>query len=292
MIPLAALLVLVNLPLAASPAAVPVARFGWDGDASMAAARTCAEVWQAEGPALAAALVPAGAAVDTVNVLVMGSAEFARLLGGAIPDWGVGITTPDGRVVAIDRERLPAVGRGLRTVFLHEMVHALMLQAAGGVPMPAWFLEGAAQAQSGEWRFVDTVALVFDGRVAPLASLEGPFPADPHRADRAYRVSLLAAEYLADRHGPDAVARVLAAAVERGSFAGGFQAATGEPVEVFAAAFDARMRLRLGWVAMVLSWPTLFVLLGVVLGAAAVRRRAQARRRLEAMPDDEPASEA
>jgi hypothetical protein len=267
---------------------VPVVRFGYDSEASRTAAEDCAEIWTREGPGLAAALLPAGSRVDTVDCLVVGTAEFARLFARLTPDWGVGVTAAGGRLVAIDRERLPAVGRGVGQVFMHEMVHALMLQTAGGVWMPSWFVEGAAQRWSGEWRFVDTVSLVFDGRVPDLGTLQHPFPADPHRADRAYRTSLLAVGRLEDRHGPGATARVLAETAARGAFSDGFLAATGETHGEFAREFDARMRLRFGWLAVITSWPTLFVIMAVVMGVAGTRHLLAARRRLAEMDDDEP----
>ncbi len=205
----------------AARAAVPVVRFAWDGEASAAAARRCAEVWRAEGPGLTAALLPADASADTIDCLVLGSAEFARLFAGAVPDWGVGLALPGGRAVAVDRERLPAVGRGLREVFLHEMVHALLFQGAGGAWLPTWFHEGAAMAASGEWRFVDTVSLALAGRVPALDRLQGRFPAVAATADLAYRTSLLAVRHLQQRHGPDAVARVVAATAREGDFTPG-----------------------------------------------------------------------
>lgn len=286
---LPALLCLLLL-VAAAPAraAVPVVRFSWDSEASAAAAGELAAVWQAEGPALAAALLPAGTVADTVDCLVTGSAEFARLFARTMPDWGVGLALPTGRAVAIDRERLPAVGRGLREVFLHEMVHALLFQAAPDAWLPAWFHEGTAMQASGEWRFVDTVSLALAGRVPELGRLQGRFPAVAALADQAYRTSLLAVRRLEERHGPGAVARVLAETARLGDFDAGFAAAVGEDPAAFAREFDARMRLRFGWLVALTRWPTLFVIMGLVFAVGAMRRIAASRRRLAAMDDGPP----
>jgi hypothetical protein len=151
-------------PFAAAP---PVVRFETETPAGRAVAERCAEVWAAEGPDLAARLLPADTRPDTVVCLVLDTAAFRRLFGEVLPDWGVGVALGHGRLVAVDYERLPAVGRGIREVFLHEMVHALLFQGAAGSWLPTWLHEGTAMQLAGEWRFVDTVSLILEGRVPP-----------------------------------------------------------------------------------------------------------------------------
>lgn len=260
-------------------------RFAWDTRAGAAAAERCGAVWQEEGSALAASLLPTGFRADTVTCLVLSSDAFAARFAGGVPDWGVGVALPGGRIVAVDHARVPAVGRGLREVFLHEMVHALLFQAAPEVWLPAWFHEGSAMRLAGEWRFVDTVSLALEGRVPSLDRLQGRFPQAAATADRAYRTSLLAVDWLSDRHGADAVPRIVRAAARRGDFHAGFREATGETVDEFSRAFAARMRLRFGWLVMATRWPGLFVLLALVLVVGAVRKAVLSRRRLAEMDD-------
>ncbi len=282
-------IVLVILLATVAVASPPPVRFVTDGPSSAAAAERCAAIWETEGPALAGALLPAGQRGDTVVCLVLTTANFSTRVAGAIPDWGVGIASPGGRVVALDHQRLPAVGRGLREVFLHEMTHALLFQAAPGVWLPTWFHEGCAMGRAGEWRFTDTVSLILEGRLPDLSRLQGRFPLNAATADRAYRTSLLAVSWLEARHGADVVPRIMAATAERGDFHDGFHAATGESVDDFSAAFAARMRLRFGWLVMITRWPALFVLLAVVLVLGATRKLILRRRRLAAMDDEEAA---
>ncbi|MCP4574643.1 MAG: hypothetical protein GY838_20020 [bacterium] len=277
------LLVAATIALATPP---PV-RFAADTRSGHAAAERCAEIWREEGPALAARLLPVGTRVDTITCLLLSPDAFAARFTGSVPDWGVGVAVGGGRLVAIDHARLPAVGRGLREVFLHEMTHSLLFQAAPEVWMPAWFHEGCAMRLAGEWRFVDTVSLALEGRVPALDRLQGRFPRVAATADRAYRTSLLAVNWLTDRHGPDAVPRVVAAAARRGDFHAGFQDATGESVAEYSAAFASRMRLRFGWLVMATRWPGLFVLLALVLLVGGLRKIVLARRRLAEMDDDE-----
>ena len=281
---LAAVLVAVPSLQAAVP---PHVRFVVDSASSHEAAATCARIWQEEGAELVAELVPAGVALDTVTCLVLGTDEFRRRFVGALPDWGVGVALSGGRLVAVDHVRLPAVGRGLRQVFLHEMVHALLFQTVTDTWLPTWFHEGCAMRWSGEWRFSDTVSLALSGRVPRLERLQGHFPASAVTADRAYRTSLLAVDWLEERHGPGAVPAVLAAARRAGDFDTGFLATTGESTGDFAQAFAGRMRLRFGWLVLMTRWPTLFVLLALLLAGGAVRKLVVSRRRLAAMDDEE-----
>lgn len=266
---------------------LPLVRFVVETDNGRNAAEQCREVWLREGPRLVEELVPAGTPIDTVTCLIMESDTFAARFAGTAPDWGVGLAFPGGRFVALDYQRLPAVGRGVREVFLHEMVHALLFQGAGDTWLPTWFHEGCAMRYSGEWRFSDTISLVLDGHVPSLDRLQGRFPASPLPADRAYRTSLLAVNRMIAYHGPHAPGRVVAASVRHGNFSLGFAEATGESLDTFIDDFASSMRWRLGWLVILTRWPTLFVIMGLVFLAGAGRKFVLARRRLAEMADEE-----
>jgi hypothetical protein len=270
----------------AQPGALPL-RLVAETEQGMEAARRCAALWEEEGPALTAALLPAGVTPDTVVCLVLETESFERRFQNSIPDWGVGVAFPGGRLVALDHTRLNAVGKGLREVFLHEMVHALLFQGAGQAWLPTWFHEGCAMHYSGEWRFTDTVSLVLDGRVPSLDFLQGRFPQAPVNADRAYRTSLLAVGRLMKQGGPD-VPRLLVAETRRqGNFLAAFPLVTGMTLEAFTDDFAAAMELRLGWVVMITRWPTLFVLIGLVFLIGGGAKLIRSRRRLAMMEDEE-----
>jgi hypothetical protein len=272
----------------ASAAVVPPhVVFQLESEAGRTAVQLCHELWQAQGQDVAAALLPAGARADTVVCLVLDSAAFARHFAGRAPDWGVGLALWPGRVIAIDYQRAPAVRGGAREIFLHEMTHALLMQVAGQVRLPAWLHEGAAMRMSGEWRWRDTANVVLEGRLPSLERLHGPFPDAAVAADQAYRASLLAVDLLERDHGPGAVARIARAAADSGDFRAGFAAATGEDVDRFQARFDAAMNLRFGWLLALGRWPTLFVLMSVLFVIGATRRLVRARRRLRAMADED-----
>jgi hypothetical protein len=272
---------------------LPVVAFRVEDEPGRQAAEQCAALWGAEAPRLAAELgfvLPDRADIappDTVECLVLDTASFSRLFGSRLPDWGVGVALPGGRVVAVDHARLPAVGRGLREVFLHEMTHALLMRAAGDVDVPSWLHEGLAMRLSGEWRFSDTVTLAMEGRVPDLSDLRGAFPGGAGRAGRAYLTSELAVDRLLDTYGQDVVRRLLESMRRTGDFREAFAGVTGAPLEVFENRFASAMNLRFGWLVVITRWPALFVLLALVLAVGAVARLSRNRRRLAAMGDDD-----
>ncbi len=284
------IVMLLGLAQVAGPvwSAVPVVRFQAETQAGWSVAAECDRIWQAEGPALVAGLLPqVSATVDTIGCLVLDTPSFRRVFGANLPDWGVGVAVPSGRLIGLDYSRLPTVGRGVREVFLHEMVHALLFRGARGKWLPTWLHEGAAMCYGGEWRFTDTVSLVLDGRVPDLAALQGPFPGSAYRADRAYRTSLLAVNRLRRQYGPDVVAELVAATARTGDFAEAFVQVTGETDVSFYRGFSTAMQLRFGWLVLLTRWPGLFVLLAVVLLVGGSRKLLLSRRRLAEMADDE-----
>jgi len=250
-------------------------------------AEECHQIWLEEGSSLVARFLGPGAAPDSVTCLILESASFHRIFSGRIPEWGVGLALGNGRVVAIDYSRLPAVGRGVREVFLHEMVHALLFQGTAGVAMPAWLHEGAAMHYGGEWRFVDTVSLVLEGHVPDLSRLRGSFPNSTQLAQRAYRTSLLAVERLQNDYGADVIAELVVATRNEQDFAAAFVIVTGDSEAAFAADFSEAMRLRYGWLVMITRWPVMFVLLGFLLLIGGGRKLILARRRLAEMEAEE-----
>lgn len=285
MFPRRLILMFATLVLAAQALAVPLVLHA-DTPVARNLARSFAETWRDHGPALVADLVPATARLDTVHCLVLPTAEFQRHFAGRLPDWGVGVAVPPGRLIAVDFERVATTGPGPVSVFMHEMTHALLFQAAGEAHLPTWLHEGAAMRASGEWRFTDTVAVALSGRVPSLHSLDGPFPRGGAGAQTAYRTSLAAVTYLESEHGPGAVPRVVAAARRQGDFRLGFLEATGEEPSEFARRFASRMRLRYGWVLMLFRWPTFFVIMAVLFAVGAVRKIILTRRSLH--DPDEP----
>ncbi len=265
---------------------IPFVMFRVENEAARAAADICIAAWQERGLEFSSNLLPAGALTDTIHCLVMGTEAFRSNFSGRLPDWGVGVALPSGRLIALDYARLPAVGKGVKEVFLHEMVHALLFQGGKEAYYPAWFHEGTAMLYSGEWKFKDTVSLALEGRVPRLDRLRGPFPSSTAGADRAYRTSLLAVNRLQQKHGPGVVLRLIEAAARTGDFEIAFFEVTNQSLEDFHLDFDRAMNLRFGWLVMLTRWPGLFVLMALVFAFGAIRKIILTRRRLAEMDDE------
>jgi hypothetical protein len=288
-LPVFLILVLLAVNSTPSHGEIPrlLVRFEVENEAGRDVAQKCAEVWNKEGPRILADLVPVGTSLDTITCLILNTDSFQRNFAGRLPDWGVGVALSGGRFIAVDYSRLSAVGRGVREVFLHEMVHALLFQVAGETWLPTWFHEGCAMLYSGEWKFSDTVSLVLDGKVPSLDNLQMRFPRPHGLADRAYRTSLLAVTRLRDQFGDQVVGELLAASSRTGAFALAFPEVTGVSLGDYTADFDSTMNFRLGWVVMWTRWPSLFVLMALIFAAGALRKIFQTRRRLAEMVDEE-----
>lgn len=276
-------------PQLATPAyALPIVSFQVQDEQGLAVAKRCADIWSREGPILVAQLMrTAKTTPDTIVCLIMDTESFQNYFQGRAPDWGVGIAVQPGNLIALDYSRLSNVGRGVREVFLHEMTHALLFKASEGIWLPTWFHEGVAMYSSGEWRFVDTVSLMLEGRVPELYQLQERFPRAAVTADQAYRTSLLAINHLHKAYGPDILGDLVASSVQEGGFSNGFEAATGTELGSFMNDFSSAMRLRFGWLIILTRWPTLFVIMGLVLAVGATRKIIHTRQRLAAMEDDE-----
>lgn len=275
-----------GVPPAAAGSLPPVV-FQVESETALPIVRLCQRVWTDHGAALADDILPRGVVADTIACLVLGTAQFDRYFAHHLPDWGVGVALPPGRLIALDYERVPLVGPGPETVFMHEMAHALLFQGAGEAHLPTWLHEGVAMRAAGQWRFTDTMDLILGGRLPALGGLTGPFPRAGVAAQQAYRTSLLAVNWLEREHGPGAVVRVVTAARRTGDFAAGFLAATGETPDAFAQRFAGAMRTRYGWVLLLFRWPTLFVLMALLFMVGAIRKIILYRLSLRRDDDDD-----
>jgi hypothetical protein len=260
-------------------------RYAWDDSAGRKVVELCQQALADRGEELLAAVVPAGRGLQPIDCLLMRTAEFADRFGATLPDWGIGVALGSGRVIAIDYERQPGIGRSIQEVFLHELAHAAVFQVSEGVWLPAWFHEGVAMLLSGEWRVFDTVNLVLSGSIPALDRLEGPFPAQANWADQAYRTSLLAVDTVRRWYGDDAIGRIIASSAQAGDFERGFAAVTGETVGSFTGKFGRSVHHRFGWLFMLTRWPTLFVLMALLFTVGAIARLIRNRRRLAEMPE-------
>jgi hypothetical protein len=226
-----------------------------------------------------------------VEVVLLSGETFRGWWRGLLPEWGVGFASwPDGPI-AIDVDGVLRGKKTLEEVLRHEISHVYLGQRLKGVRPPRWFVEGVAQAQSGEWRFGDTLALVqaaSTGSLLPLSRLASSFPQGGRAAELAYRVSLQAVLDLDGRLADQGGWRALvtrAAEIER------FDVAFEEMVGMRLAQYDeelvGKLRGRYGWIAAVASATTLFSAMTVVFLMGTARSWLRKRRRLREMEEEE-----
>ena len=233
--------------------------------------------------------VPSG----VLLVLAPDEAEFARLIGGAPPDWSAGVALPAQSSIVVPAY---ASGRGGgwsdARVLRHEWAHIGLHQYLDGRRVPRWFSEGYAQWASGGWDWSEgwklRIALVRDG--SPLDSLTFSWPRDEARARTAYLLSATTVEYLVVQSGSRGLEVLLRRWKETGNFELAFRNTFGVTTAQFEEDWRRYVEDRYGWL-FVLSHSAVFWMLlsFLLIPMVAVRRRARregmARLRAADIPD-------
>ena len=138
-------------------------------------------------------------------------------------------------------------------ILWHELSHVFHVQLSKG-RVPRWFTEGLAEYETElarpEWRREDDRPLydaLLRGQLPPLAQLDMAFThaRKPEELMVAYYFSALAVRFLAERHGDDAIVRMLAAWAEGETGDRVFQRAVGTDLSALDAEFRAALRAKL-----------------------------------------------
>ncbi len=230
---------------------------------------------------------------DVLLVLAPDEDHFARLTGGAVPDWGAGVALPAPSTIVV-----PAYtsGRGAgwsdARLLRHEWAHIGLHQYLEGLRVPRWFSEGYAQWASGGWDWNEgwklRVALARGG--IPLDSITFSWPRDESRARTAYLLSATTVEYLVVESGPRGLEVVLRRWKELGNFERAFRATFGATTAQFEDDWRRYVEDRYGWL-FVLShsavfWMFLSLMLVAMVGVRrGAKRERMARLRAADIPD-------
>lgn len=244
------------------------------------------ELWPQIAPPIAAEL--GLRAPRSVEIVVLSGGTFRPWANGLIPEWGVGFTNWPAGPIVLDADAVATGAKGLPEILRHELSHAYLGQRVGAnASLPRWFVEGVAQAQSGEWRWLDTYALVrgaVSNELPALERIEVAFPRGGLAARQAYALSLSAVLSLEDRLRDQGGWRALVDAVAGGErFDEAFLRLTGSTVHAFALSFDESLDSRYGWIAAVSQVASLFGLMTLLFLAGYARTVYRNRRRLSEM---------
>lgn len=177
-------------------------------------------------------------------LLVRGRAGLVEAVGPAIPDWAVGATRGDDRIVLrLDRmER--SRGTALHVVLAHETVHHV-LNALPGSRLPTWFEEGLCVLFAGAsaLEIDDTLeSMASAGRLPSLAEIDAAFVGDAGEAAVAYRAGAEAAEHFLHRFGAAALRDLLGRLSSGMPFPRAFPEAAGVSFEEFEREWRASLK--------------------------------------------------
>jgi len=249
-----------------------------------------AALWPIVSPSIAAGVGLEHPA--PVEIVLLRGRTFRPWARGLIPEWGVGFANwPTGPIV-LDMDAVLRGDQGLSRILRHELSHVYLGQRVGArAGLPRWFVEGVAQAQSGEWRWHERFALLRGASAGSLPALERigkAFPEGGAAAARAYALSLAAVLELQDRlRAQGGWKALIDGTVRCGRFDQAFLELTGQTVHRFALDFDARIQGRYGWIAALSQVASIFTLMTLLFLVGAARSYWRKRRRLAQMEEEE-----
>jgi hypothetical protein len=217
--------------------------------------------------------------------------------GRGAPDWAEGVAYPDLGIVAVALRR-GAQDTALHSVVAHELAHIALHVALGGRE-PRWLTEGFANLHSFEWsmgRAQTLAGLAWSGDVRPLAELDRHFSREHFVIDRAYAQSYDLVAFLARRgaHADSAddgnrwPFREFLAGIARGNTVDeSARKAFRAPLSRLVQEWYEDLRSRYLYLPAGLLALGVWVLGGLLLVAAYLRKRARARRILALWEEEE-----
>lgn len=167
-------------------------------------------------------------------VVLCGSAErFGRETPGVDHRHTLGVAYPHRRTIYLNCEAIRASpSRSFAITLRHEVCHVLVGEVTrrGGRRVPLWFDEGVAVWAAGKvprYNPQDFELAVRARSLPPLAELAEAFPRNPAQRGVAYEQSESFVRFVVDRHGEDAIRRILALAADGRPFDDAVREATG-----------------------------------------------------------------
>jgi hypothetical protein len=206
------------------------------------------------------------------------------------PPWATGVTFPREGLIALALASPEGARQHLPTLLVHEYSHLALAHAAGFRPVPRWFVEGFAHVQANERSFGRASTLGYAaaaGRLKRLDLLDRGFPLREDLATLAYAEAYDFVGYLREKHGRDALERLLKEIAAGEEFHDAFRVADGRALRVVERDWQADVKRRYLWWPIATSGTGLWMLLSVLAVVAFVRRRRLQRARLAKMEAEE-----
>ena len=225
--------------------------------------------------------------------LAFGPNDFqeAQPEGASAPVWSTGLAYPQLKLIILQLRGGAGGGpAALYATFRHELSHLMLFQALGGRHAPRWLSEGLAMYHAGEWQFNRAMSItraIAFRTVIPLRDLDHGFPDQAPEVHLAYAESIEFVSYLFGRFGRAGMAALVTRLVEGDTIDTAARAAFGLPIADVEKDWLKRLRWYYAWIPIISSSATLWFVMTLIFLVGYLRRRAQNRRRLREMEDEE-----
>ncbi|MGH7530302.1 MAG: peptidase MA family metallohydrolase [Gemmatimonadales bacterium] len=218
-------------------------------------------------------------------ILAPTRAIYDSLTRGRLPHWSEGAAFPDAGTVVL----LAAASSGRLAVSLrHELAH-LALRWHVRHRLPLWFEEGYAAMAAREWDRLDALRLNWQlarGVRMNLDDVDRALRGARGDAATGYALATTAVVLLDRWGGPRGLGPLLANLPQAPTFDAAIRATYYLTADDFEARWQADVRSRYGWVALVGALGTFWLALAALLAALVALRRRRDRARREQLLDD------
>ena len=214
----------------------------------------------------------------TIHILLV---ENNSPLAHQVPPWIVGYAQGVERKIVLLPDRVRSYPYGsLELVFLHEVAHVFISQAAQGQFVPRWFDEGLAMVSSDPWDLEDQARFLwtmFANGPRSFQEIDTLFHQDADSTKQAYVLSGAVVRYLIAQQGSTVPSRILSQLAQRRTFPQAFSQVMGQTIHAVEADFFTQQSFWSRWGPLLTSGGTLWVgmILLVFLALWVQRKRAQ-----------------
>ena len=214
-------------------------------------------------------------------------AEFRRLSGGLLPEWGLACALPERDLVIVRSPRLLPVLQGdPEEILLHEISHVFLDQQLRPAEIPRWFQEGYALYCSRMWdteNFFEFSVAILLGKVRPLSALSASFPVSEAAAHLAYLESYTVVEYIFLRWEKEQLELLFKRWREQGDLDRGLRLSLGLTLAQFEVGWRQWAEVRYGWLKLATSVTLIWILAAGLFIAVYISRRVRFKKRLAEM---------
>ncbi len=199
-------------------------------------------------------------------------AEFHRLTGGQMPEWGIAAAAPMQSKLFLKSARFARPEIRLNQVVIHELSHIVLTRALNGNDPDRWFDEGLAQYEADEGGVSGSLRLA-RGMVARqlvwLDEIDNVLAFQQDKAFLAYLEARSAIDFLVEQYGQRIIADLVAQLRNGLNMDAALLQTTGAGFQDFQTDWYLDLKTKYRW-AILLDYPFLFSALVAILFVTAV----------------------